>query len=123
MNLGEYAESLFTTRCIDMGYIVSKPFSHYARYDLIVDVDNALQRVQVKVYGSYTSRRTINVKLKLITQKMKSIGLLFILKNLILGMYLPIEVVDNITQFSVKKNYKSKYNIFKNNFGFLRHDF
>ena len=36
---------------------------------------------------------------------------------------LPIEVVDNITQFSVKKNYKSKYNIFKNNFGFLRHDF
>jgi len=39
MKLGEYSESLFATRCIEMGYIVSKPFSHYTRYDLVVDVD------------------------------------------------------------------------------------
>ena len=48
MNLGEYAESLFTTICTGEGYAVSKPFYHEVRYDLVVDVNNALHRVQVK---------------------------------------------------------------------------
>jgi len=36
---------------------------------------------------------------------------------------LPIEAVEGINHFSVKKDYKSKYNIFKDNFGFVRHGF
>ena len=87
MNLGEYAESLFTTICIGEGYTVSKPFYHEIRYDLVVDVDNVLQRVQVK--------STDHVRPK-----------------------------DNQCQVRViKLNYKSKYDIFKNNFGFVRHGF
>ena len=92
MNLGEYSESLFATICIERGYIISKPFSHETRYDLIVDINNSLHRVQVK--STDHLRKNDNQS---------------------------HEVIENISQFSVKKGKKSKYDIFKNNFGFLRH--
>ena len=122
MNLGEYSESLFTTRCIEMGYIVSKPFSHYTRYDLIVDVDNALHRVQVKSTG-YLRKRDNQCHVKIDYTKDEVDWFAIYFKKLESWYVLPIEAVEGINHFSVKKNYKSKYNIFKDNFGFVRHGF
>ena len=122
MNLGEYSESLFTTRCIEMGYIVSKPFSHYTRYDLIIDVDNVLHRVQVKS-TEYLKKKDnqCNVKIDYTKDEVDWFAIYFKIFN---SWYvLPIEAVKGINHFSVKKDYKSKYNIFKDNFGFLRHGF
>ena len=122
MNLGEYSESLFTTRCIEMGYIVSKPFSHYTRYDLIVDVDNVLQRVQVKSTDHVRPKdNQCQVRVNYDKEEIDWFAI-YIYKNK--DWYvLPIDVVKDIKQFSIKLNYKSKYDIFKNNFGFLRHGF
>ena len=122
MNLGEYSESLFTTRCIEMGYIVSKPFSHYTRYDLIVDVDNSLHRVQVKSTG-YLRKRDNQCHVKIDYTKDEVDWFAIYFKKLESWYVLPIEAVEGIIQFSVKKNYESKYNVFKDNFGFVRHGF
>lgn len=46
--VGDLAESKFIARCIEKGYSVSKPFGEDQRYDLIVDQNNNLFRVQVK---------------------------------------------------------------------------
>ena len=122
MKLGEYSESLFTTRCIEMGYIVSKPFSHYTRYDLIIDVDNVLHRVQVKS-TEYLKKKDnqCNVKIDYTKDEVDWFAIYFKIFN---SWYvLPIEAVKGINHFSVKKDYKSKYNIFKDNFGFIRHGF
>jgi hypothetical protein len=122
MKLGEYSESLFTTRCIEMGYIVSKPFSHYTRYDLIIDVDNVLHRVQVKS-TEYLKKKDnqCNVKIDYTKDEVDWFAIYFKIFN---SWYvLPIEAVKGINHFSVKKDYKSKYNIFKDNFGFFRHGF
>ena len=122
MNLGEYSESLFTTRCIEMGYIVSKPFSHYTRYDLIVDLDNALHRVQVKSTG-YLRKRDNQCHVKIDYTKDEVDWFAIYFKKLESWYVLPIEAVEGIIQFSVKKDYESKYNVFKDNFGFVRHGF
>lgn len=45
---GEKSEQIFATKCfVDYGYMVSQP-NGTADYDLIVDVNNSLKRVQVK---------------------------------------------------------------------------
>lgn len=122
MKLGEYSESLFATRCIEMGYIVSKPFSHYTRYDLVVDVDSVLHRVQVKS-TEYLKKKDnqCHVKIDYTKEEVDWFAIYFKIFN---SWYvLPIEAVGGINHFSVKKDYKSKYNIFKDNFGFVRHGF
>ena len=122
MKLGEYSESLFATRCIEMGYIVSKPFSHYTRYDLVIDVNNSLHRVQVKSTEYLRNKdNQCNVKIDYTKDEIDWFAIYFkIFKS---WYVLPVEAVDSIVQFSVKKDSKSKYNIFKDNFGFLRHGF
>jgi hypothetical protein len=50
--LGCYAEQAFATACTKQGYIVSKPFLDSSPYDLVVDNQVALFKVQVK----YTSQ-------------------------------------------------------------------
>tara|TARA_R110002153_G_scaffold55301_3_gene153514 strand:+ start:37 stop:405 length:369 start_codon:yes stop_codon:yes gene_type:complete len=122
MNIGEYAESLFTTICIGEGYTVSKPFYHEIRYDLVVDVDNVLQRVQVKSTDHVRPKdNQCQVRVNYDKEEIDWFAI-YIYKNK--DWYvLPIDVVKDIKQFSIKLNYKSKYDIFKNNFGFLRHGF
>ena len=107
MNLGEYSESLFTTRCIEMGYIVSKPFSHYTRYDLIVDLDNALHRVQVKSTG-YLRKRDNQCHVKIDYTKDEVDWFAIYFKKLESWYVLPIEAVEGIIQFSVKKRLRIK---------------
>lgn len=122
MNLGEYTESLFTTICIGEGYNVSKPFYHEIRYDLVVDVDNVLHRVQVKSTDHVRPKdNQCQVRVNYDKEEIDWFAI-YIYKNK--DWYvLPIDVVKDIKQFSIKLNYKSKYDIFKNNFGFLRHGF
>jgi hypothetical protein len=57
---GEMAEGAFLTKVAGMGFGVAKPWGESSRYDLIVDVEGRLVRVQVKSahrageYGGYT---------------------------------------------------------------------
>jgi len=45
---GELAELAFWQKAAGLGFIVSKPYTAWARYDLIVDAKGNLWRVQVK---------------------------------------------------------------------------
>lgn len=47
-NQGDNAELRFMLLNHELGYIVSKPFGDNAKYDLIVDTGNNLERIQVK---------------------------------------------------------------------------
>ena len=47
-NQGDNAELRFMLFNHELGYIVSKPFGDNAKYDLIVDTGNNLERIQVK---------------------------------------------------------------------------
>jgi hypothetical protein len=57
---GEMAEAAFVAKVAGMGFAVAKPWGESSRYDLIVDVEGKLVRVQVKSahrageYGGYT---------------------------------------------------------------------
>ena len=45
---GEMSEQIFATKCfVEHGYMVSQP-NGTADYDLVVDVDGSLKKVQVK---------------------------------------------------------------------------
>ena len=46
--LGCYAETLFSTECIKRGIIVSKPLLDSSPYDVIVDDNDSLFKVQIK---------------------------------------------------------------------------
>ena len=122
MNLGEYAESLFTTYCIEKGYIVSKPFGHVTRYDLIVDINNSLERVQVKS-TKYCRTHDNQFQVRLGYTKKEIDWFAIYIKPNNIWFIVPISAVKGLQQFSYKRNKKSKYDIFKNNFGFLRHGF
>ena len=57
INRGEISEQIFSTKCFtEYGYMVSMPIGT-ADYDLVVDVDGRLLRVQVKssIYRSHNS--------------------------------------------------------------------
>lgn len=45
---GSVAELMIAAKAIELGYRVSLPIGHDSRYDLILDKDNTLIRVQVK---------------------------------------------------------------------------
>ena len=46
--LGDYAESVLISKCLELGLGVSKPYSDDSRYDIITDRNSVLNRVQVK---------------------------------------------------------------------------
>ncbi len=60
-NLGDYAEIITAAKFTKQGYIVSKPLSENSTYDLIVDMDGQLKKVQVKARS--TRNNTISVEL------------------------------------------------------------
>jgi hypothetical protein len=45
---GEWVELLFMTRAAKRGYVVSKPWGDSARYDVGIEQDGRIKRVQVK---------------------------------------------------------------------------
>jgi|TARA_R110000772_G_scaffold93384_5_gene190792 hypothetical protein len=121
MNLGEYSESLFTTRCIEMGYIVSKPFSYYTRYDLVVDVNNVLNRVQVKSTEYIRKDNQSQVRVNYDSDEIDWFAVYF--KSFNFWYIIPVEAVENIKQLSTTIEGNFKYKLFMNNFGFVRHGF
>ena len=52
VSVGDLGEVMAITKFTQANCIVSKPFSNNARYDLIVEIDNKLYRVQVKTTTS-----------------------------------------------------------------------
>lgn len=59
VHIGEMSEQLFSTKCFaEYGYMVSMPIGT-ADYDLVVDVDGRLLRVQVKSSTCLNSKDTI----------------------------------------------------------------
>lgn len=47
-SIGELSELIVALSLSRVGYLVSKPFGENARYDLVIDKDGKLSRVQVK---------------------------------------------------------------------------
>ncbi|MBV9700763.1 MAG: hypothetical protein JO078_11650 [Candidatus Eremiobacteraeota bacterium] len=47
-SIGELSELIVATALARKGYLVAKPIGENARYDLIIDLDEKLSRVQVK---------------------------------------------------------------------------
>src|SRR5271168_1500453 len=47
-NIGYFSESMITTAFLKAGLKLSKPIYDNLRYDLIIDVDNKLYRIQCK---------------------------------------------------------------------------
>ncbi|MCB9019215.1 MAG: hypothetical protein H6546_02695 [Chitinophagales bacterium] len=61
--LGDSVEMLFAARCMERGYMVSKPLSDKIRYDLILDCNGVLKRIQIKS-ASTTARGRFTFKLQ-----------------------------------------------------------
>tara|TARA_R110000803_G_scaffold48506_1_gene100742 strand:+ start:486 stop:851 length:366 start_codon:yes stop_codon:yes gene_type:complete len=121
MNLGEYSESLFATRCIEMGYIVSKPFSYDTRYDLVVDINNVLQRVQVKSTEYIRKDNQCQVRVGYTKEEADWFAVYFKLFDF--WYIIPVEAAEKIKQLSTTVEGNFKYKVFKDNFGFVRHGF
>lgn len=52
VTIGDIGESIAIMKFTQNGCIVSKPLSNNARYDLIVEINNKLYRIQVKTISS-----------------------------------------------------------------------
>lgn len=52
VSIGDYGEALAVVNFLKKGAIVSKPLSNNARYDLIVEIEHKIYRVQVKATNS-----------------------------------------------------------------------
>jgi len=48
VSIGDYGEALALVNFLSKGAIVSKPLSNNARYDLVVEINHKIYRVQVK---------------------------------------------------------------------------
>ena len=46
--IGDVAELKLMALMMELGYMACKPMTHHSRYDLIVDMDGCLIRIQVK---------------------------------------------------------------------------
>jgi len=55
---GLIAQNKAELRAIEKGYLVSKPITECSRYDMIIDNNNRLEKVQVKYAGSKQSAST-----------------------------------------------------------------
>lgn len=60
MDKGSYAELKVLTDLAGKGFIVSVPYGHNHRYDLIVDINGSLKRIQIKYTKS--NGETIHVR-------------------------------------------------------------
>lgn len=63
--LGCYAETLFSTECIKRGIIVSKPLLDSSPYDVIVDNQIGLFKVQVKFTSKVPDGNHTSVQISL----------------------------------------------------------
>lgn len=69
---GTLSELIAQEFFINKGYIVSEPISHFSEYDLIIDIEGKLQRVQVRTIYHYNENERIRYKLNLETAQRKA---------------------------------------------------
>jgi hypothetical protein len=121
-NTGTHSEALFLTKCLELNYTVSKPFSDNTRYDFIVDKDNSLYRVQIKSTNYKRSDNQYAVRLRYQSKiHYTSDDIDFYAVHIIPedDWYIfPISFANTV-QFWVTENIKGKYEKYKNNFGFV----
>lgn len=64
--MGEISEAAVIFRSLEKGYAVSKPIGENQKYDLLLDMDNKIQRVQVKTArmngGALTATATSTIR-------------------------------------------------------------
>ena len=61
---GDVTELLVSAYLLKLGYVVSKPLTQDSKYDLIVDINHKLIRIQVKTARS--NDRTIGKSIKFV---------------------------------------------------------
>lgn len=122
VSMGDIGEAVAQMMFIQAGYIVSKPVSNNARYDLIVEIQSKLYLVQVKTTQSikdgkmdFATKTTNYVKgswqSNAYTNNDIDIFFLYCIENKWCGLYFPIET--NIPQHlsirtELPKNNQSK---------------
>ena len=62
---GDIGEARAIYEYVKLGYIVSKPINDKAKYDLIIDKDGVLQRVQVKTSSNHVKENNNIYKIKI----------------------------------------------------------
>jgi len=58
-NRGQYSELRFTIECVRRGIKVSTPVSARSVYDLIVDIDSTIYRVQIKSHWKKPKNKNV----------------------------------------------------------------
>lgn len=117
---GLVAQNKAELRAIEKGYIVSKPITECARYDLIIDNGFALEKVQVKYAGSKQNQSTgsckVDFRKKSINGKMRNSytkeevdAILVYVPEIDKVCYFPIDVVENKSTLTIRYE-KSKNN-------------
>lgn len=54
--IGDIGEAKFITKCLEYGHTPCKPFSHNVKYDVLLETENRIYRVQVKTCSKLSSR-------------------------------------------------------------------
>ena len=121
--LGEYK---FALECMSRGYDVSMPLRHTSPYDLVVDVDSKLYKIQVKSHSGKDEGNRSTVRFK-ITQKVKNKAYLksdvdyFALYSVHFDGFFIIHysIIGDMTY--VRASEDNKYGIYLNDYSFTQH--
>lgn len=109
---GLIAQNKAELRAIEKGYLISKPVTDCSRYDMIVDTNDGLKRVQVKYAGSKPVNSTgsclvdfrkvsINGKERNGYSKEEVDAILVYIPNMDKICYFPIDLVENKTSLTI----------------------
>ena len=124
---GEKSEQIFATKCfVEYGYMVSQP-NGTADYDLIVDVNGSLKKVQVKSSikgdGNFNICKGTNghSKLKKYPYPEESIDF-FAIHNIPQNDWyiIPRSATGDALNLRIALKRQGKYTHYKNNFGFKK---
>jgi len=121
--LGEYK---FALECMSRGYDVSMPLRHTSHYDLIVDVNNQLYKIQVKSHSGIDEGNRSTVKFILISSAknrayLKSDVDYFALYSVHFDGFFIIHysIIGDMTTVRASKD--NKYGIYLNDYSFTQH--
>lgn len=112
-NQGDIGEARAIYEYIKLGYVVSKPLNDKAKYDLIIDKDEKLLKVQVKTASALSGKNKDIFKVKICSSySNKNISkttprqdtdydILFVLTSSDEVWSIPVDVLDSRTQVNI----------------------
>lgn len=126
--IGELAEMEFMLEASKRGLSVSKPFTHFSKYDFIVDNGKRLIRVQVKASSSIDHSRNykpysvicshgLGSKKKYTKEHIDFFAVY--LQPIKTWYFIPVDVVNALKIALNPKSKTSKYALFKENWNLL----